>query len=179
MNTSYLQSSYQKLVRSSELLGHTIAWLCIAMALAMFTTVVLRYGFDVGSIALQESITYMHASLFTLAAGHTLQKNEHVRVDIFYRNMTIRQQAYVNLFGTTFLLVPMLLTITYFSWDYIVAAWSLKEGSHEADGLPYVYLLKALILALVVSLGLQGLADIIKCIIVLLDVSHDTNKGER
>ncbi|MCZ6584533.1 MAG: TRAP transporter small permease subunit, partial [Gammaproteobacteria bacterium] len=71
----------------SEFTGTVIAWLTIMMVLVTFVIVVLRYAFDLGWISMQESVTWMHAAVFMLGAAYTLKRDEHVRVDIFYRRM--------------------------------------------------------------------------------------------
>ncbi|WP_296898622.1 TRAP transporter small permease subunit [Thiohalocapsa sp.] len=86
--------------------GRVVAWLALAMVLVTFLVVVLRYGFDAGSIALQESVTYMHAMLFMLGAAYTLQLNGHVRVDIFYQRFGPRGRAWVDLLCRLFRRVP-------------------------------------------------------------------------
>lgn len=88
-------------------IGVLVAWLALAMVLMTFVVVVLRYVFDSGSIALQESVTYMYAILFMLGAAYTLQQDGHVRVDILYQRFSRRGRAWVNLLGTLFLLVPV------------------------------------------------------------------------
>jgi TRAP-type mannitol/chloroaromatic compound transport system permease small subunit len=141
-----------------RLIGEAVAWVSLAMVLVTFLVVVLRYAFDAGSIALQESVTYMHAILFMLAIAYTLGRGGHVRVDIFYQRMGPRGRAWVDLIGTLTLLIPVCLLILWLGWDYVAASWAVGEGSREAGGLPGVYLLKTLILAMPVLLLLQGIA---------------------
>ena len=69
--------------RFTEKTGRLLAWLCLAMAILAGMVVLLRYGFGVGSVAMQELVTYMHASLFMLGTAFTLKRGGHVRVDIF------------------------------------------------------------------------------------------------
>ena len=152
----------------TELLGQSIAWLTLVMMVVMFTVVVLRYGFNIGSIALQESVTYLHASVFLLASGYTLKHNGHVRVDIFYRNFSRRRQALVDLVGGIFLLIPVCCAIAWYSWDYVVVSWRVKETSSDAGGLPFVYILKTLILALSATLLFQGVSESIKNFLLLI-----------
>ena len=121
------------------------SWLIFSMMLLTVTTVVLRYGFNTGSIALQEMASYCHASAFLLAAAYTLRCDDHVRVDIFYAKMNPIQQAWVNALGTIFLMLPFVLFLLYVSWDYFWAAWIIKEGSAEPGGLPFIYALKFII----------------------------------
>ncbi len=138
-------------------IGWVIAWLALAMVLTTFLVVVLRYGFDSGSIALQESVTYMHAMLFMLGIAYTLRQHGHVRVDIFYQRFSRRGRAWVDLLGTLVLLIPVCLFMLSSSVDYVADSWSVREGSREAGGLPYVYWLKTLILVTPTLLLLQGL----------------------
>jgi TRAP-type mannitol/chloroaromatic compound transport system permease small subunit len=142
--------------------GRVVAWLALAMVLVTFLVVVLRYGFDAGSIALQESVTYMHAMLFMLGAAYTLQLNGHVRVDIFYQRFGPRGRAWVDLLGTLFLLIPVCLYILTSSWGYVTESWAVNEGSREAGGLPYVYWLKTLLVAMPLLLLLQGVAWLLR-----------------
>ena len=77
--------------------GKAVAWLTVAMVLLTFTIVVLRYGFNLGWIWLQESLTYLHVAVFSVVAAWALQQDGHVRVDIFYAGMTHRNRARVDL----------------------------------------------------------------------------------
>lgn len=145
--------------------GRTVAWLSLVMVLLSFTVVVLRYGFSLGWIWLQESVTYLHATVFMVAAAWALQTDDHVRVDIFYRDRTPRQKAVVNLAGTLLFLIPVCVFVLVSGWPYVATAWSIRETSNEASGLPWVYLLKTLILVLPALLLIQAgnlLADAIR-----------------
>jgi TRAP-type mannitol/chloroaromatic compound transport system permease small subunit len=158
---------HSRLSSITERVGRAVSWLTLVMTLLMFTLVVLRYVFSFNLIFLQESVLYLHALVFLLGAGYTFKANEHVRVDILYRAMPPKKQALVNLFGCVFLLLPMMGFIGYISWEYISFSWSIKEQSQEAGGLPFVYLLKSLILGMVVTVILQGIAEIFRCLAVL------------
>jgi len=150
--------------------GRIIAWLAVAMVLVTFLVVVLRYGFDQGSIALQESVTYMHAMLFMLAAAYTLQRDGHVRVDIFYQGFSRRGRAWVDLLGTLVLLIPVCLFILASSWGYVTESWAVHEGSREAGGLPYVYWLKTLMVLMPLLLLLQGVVWVLRNALFLAGV---------
>lgn len=139
-------------------LGEAISWLSGAMVIVTFAVVVLRYAFDIGWIALQETVIYLHATLFMLGIAYTLGRDGHVRVDIFYQRMSARGRAWVDLLGTLLLLVPVCTLIFWLGWDYVSESWLVREGSREAGGIPGVYLLKSLILIMPTLLLLQGLA---------------------
>lgn len=156
-----MQAFIQRLEQISEQTGRAVAWLILLMVIITFLVVVLRYVFNTGWIALQESITYLHAFVFMLGAAYTLKHEGHVRVDIFYRKMAPSRQAMVDFFGCLLLLIPVCLFITISSWDYVLTSWSLMEGSQEAGGLPFVYLLKTSMLLMTLLILIQGLAQLL------------------
>lgn len=162
-----MQSIINKLELISESTGRLISWLTLFIVLVTFVVVVLRYVFDFGSIALQESISYMHAFVFMLGAAYTLKHDSHVRVDIFYRAMSPTKKAWVNLLGTLLLLFPVCLFIMYSSWDYVFTSWSQLEESGEAGGLAYVYILKTTLLLMPLLLMLQGTALALKNLMLI------------
>ncbi|MDF2176787.1 TRAP transporter small permease subunit [Aliiglaciecola sp. CAU 1673] len=149
-------------------LAKGVSWLTLLMAILVFTIVLLRYGFNLGWIAMQESVMYLHAMVFLLGAAHTLKVDEHVRVDILYRRMSMRGRAWVDLLGTLVLLVPLCVFILISSWDYVASSWRLLEGSPEAGGLPLVYFLKSLLPLFAITLLLQGVAQAISSVLLLL-----------
>ncbi|MCG8426395.1 MAG: TRAP transporter small permease subunit [Chromatiales bacterium] len=142
----------------NESIGRSISWLTLFMVLITFIVVVLRYLFNIGWIAMQESIIYMHALVFMLGASYTLKHEGHVRVDILYRDNTPRFKAWVDMLGTLFLLLPVCLFIFWISWEYVAASWSVLETSQEAGGIPAVFLLKTVIMVMAGLLTLQGIA---------------------
>lgn len=142
--------------------GRAVRWLSLLMVLCSVAVVVLRYAFEIPSIALQESVMYLHASLFMLGAAYTWQQGGHVRVDVFYRNFSRQQKNRVDRFGILFLLLPVCIFMLYSSWNYVSIAWQIGEKSQEAGGLPFVYLLKTLILLLPFLMILQAIAEFAK-----------------
>ena len=162
-----LRTIANKLDQFAERTGHIVSWLTVAIVIVTFTVVVLRYLFNTGSIALQESITYLHATLFMLGAAWTLKQDGHVRVDIFYSKQNPRTRAWTDLLGTLLLLFPVCGFILFSSLDYVAASWSVQEGSQEAGGLDAVFLLKTAIPVMAVLLMLQGCAIILKNILII------------
>ena len=140
--------------------GNVVAWLTLAMVLVTSLVVAMRYLFGFGVIWLQESVTFMHAVVFMLGAAYALQRDEHVRVDIFYRNMSDRRRAVVDAFGVLLFVFPLCGFILYESFDYVVASWSVGEVSVNAGGLPYPFvpLVKSTLLAMPIAVALQGMA---------------------
>ncbi len=151
-------------------IGKTFAWLAVIMVLTQFTVVLMRYIFGVGSIMMQESIVYMHSLLFMIGAGYTLLTNGHVRVDVFYREASARKKAMIDLFGVVFLLLPVCILIGENSWAYVAQSWSIFEGSKETSGIQGVFLLKSVILAFCILLGMQGIAMALRSFLILKGV---------
>jgi TRAP-type mannitol/chloroaromatic compound transport system permease small subunit len=158
----------------NEWLGKIAAWSVFATVIITFTVVIFRYGFtQFYSIALYESALYFHAMIFMLGAAYTLKHDQHVRVDIFYHNLTARKQAVINIFGALFLLIPVCIFIIWVSSDYVLDSWKNLEGSREAGGLPFVFILKSLIPLMAVLLLLQAFSSLIHALNQL------TTKGEQ
>jgi len=165
--TSTLRRLLEILDAFSEWTGRTVSWLSLVLVLVTFLVVVLRYAFSTGSIALQESIIYLHSIIFLVGIGYTLKRDGHVRVDIFYREMRPRNQALVNLLGTLLFLLPTAIFIFWISWQYVFSSWSILEGSREAGGIPAVYLLKTLIPVMALLVVAQGIAEVIRSLLTL------------
>ena len=155
--------------RISILTGRLVSWLTLFMVVATVVVVVLRYAFDIGVIWLQESVTWMHAVVFMMGAAYTLQSEEHVRVDIFYRDMDKRRRAVVNMFGTIVFIAPLCIFFIIESLEYVTASWQIREVSRNAGGLPYPFvpLLKSTLLLMPVALLLQGLSLALRSISIL------------
>jgi len=147
-------------------IGRVTAWLTLVMVIVTFVIVVLRYVFDFGWIWLQETVGWMHAAVFMLAAAYTLAQDEHVRVDIFYRNCSPRRRALIDAVGTLIFLMPFCVFLIWTSWGYVSVSWSIHEGSREAGGLvyPFTSLLKSMIPLMAVLLFGQALAILAKSI---------------
>lgn len=158
---SIFQTFAQNVTSLNNKLGQLVSWFTLLMAIVTLLIVILRYGFGLGWIAMQEATQYLHASIFMLGAAFALNADEHVRVDIFYRNMSKKGQAKVNLLGSLLLLLPVMIFIWFMSWEYVLKSWQLQESSQAAGGLPLVYLLKSLILAFATLLSLQAVSIVI------------------
>lgn len=148
VTTSVQAADLKGLRRVIDLSGKTVAWLTLLMVLLTFSIVILRYGFNLGWIWLQEILIYFHVTVFTVGAAWTLQQNGHVRVDIFYADMPEKKRALIDLLGTLLFLMPFCIFLLVIALPYVAGSWKLLEGSREAGGLPLVFLLKSLILVL-------------------------------
>ena len=150
--------------RVSILTGRATAWMTVFMVLITVVVVVMRYVFDAGLIWLQESVTWMHAFVFMMGAAYTLQRDEHVRVDIFYRGMSEQRRAIVDLLGVLLFLWPLCAFLGWAAWDFVAVSWSLKEASRESGGLPYplIPLIKSVLVLMPLTIALQGMSLALK-----------------
>ncbi len=164
-----LQHLYTSIDSLNERVGRTVAWLTLAMVGLQCTIVVLRYAFSWNRIYLQEVVIYLYTLVFMLGIGYTLRHNAHVRVDIFYRALSHHGQTLVNLFGTLLLLLPTTIFIFYISWDYVAESWRIREASRDTGGLPALYLLKSMLLVMAGLVTLQGIAEVLRNTLILLE----------
>ena len=155
--------------RISNFTGRATAWLTLVMVLLTTVIVVMRYVFDIGFIWMQESVTWMHAAVFMVGAAYTLLHEEHVRVDIFYRNMSPRRRALIDFLGVVLFLLPLCGFLAWMALDFAAVSWSINESSREPGGLPYpmIPLLKSVVLIMPVFVALQGVSLLLRSLATL------------
>tara|TARA_B100000123_G_scaffold68181_1_gene48353 strand:- start:718 stop:1302 length:585 start_codon:yes stop_codon:yes gene_type:complete len=167
----------QRLADRLDLINHwtgmTVRWFALIMVLLQFAVVLLRYVFGFSSIALNESVLYLHAGLFMLGAGYTLLVDGHVRVDIFYAGAENRTKARIDAFGYTILAIPSMMALLYWTWPSVINSISMMEGAISVGGIPAVWLLKSLIPAFCILLIIQSVACLLRQIIALRDDVDD------
>ena len=153
----------------SIIMGKAASWLTVVMVLVTFVIVVMRYVFDAGLIWVQESVIWMHAAVFMLGAAYTLQQEDHVRVDVFYRTMSDTRRAWVDLVGVILFLWPLCFFLGWTSIDFVAASWNIHEASRESGGLPYplIPLLKTVLLLMPFTVALQGASLLLRSLKIL------------
>ena len=166
----------------NDLIGRGVAWLVIPMVVITFLVATLRYGFAIGWVSMQESYMWLYGIMFMVGAGYTLLHGGHVRVDVIYRPASARYKAWVDLFGSLFLLMPVIIMILMYSYPYVVTSWHRLEGSHETGGLPGLFLYKSVILVFCVLMLLQGLSLAARSVLVLaghkeFEISEEEHEG--
>lgn len=139
-----------------------VRWLALVMVLVQFCIVIGRYVFGYNSIAAQESVLYMHATLFMLGAGFTLLVDKHVRVDVFFAKLSDTSKRRVDIFGHLFLLIPSMTALLYWSWPSVRNSWKILEGPISVGGIEAVFLLKSLIPAFCILVLLQSLSILVR-----------------
>ena len=127
-------------------LGKFISLMIPVMTVLMIVIIVARYFFGIGLTGLQEFVMYLHAFIFLGCAGYVHYKDEHVRVDMFYRDSSNSYKDNVNFILSLFFLLPVCFVIGFYSLELIEMSWKIREVSTEAGGLGYVYIQKTLII---------------------------------
>jgi TRAP-type mannitol/chloroaromatic compound transport system permease small subunit len=151
----------------NETVGKLVAWLTVLMVINVFTVVVLRYTLSIGWIWMQELYVWTHAVIFLLGAGYTLLHEGHVRIDVIYRDASVRYKAIVNIFGCIFLATPLLVLLFDRSVPLIIRSWINLEKSAEAGGLEGVFLLKTVIGVFAILFMLQFFSMLLRNIFIL------------
>ena len=153
-----------RLEQVSERTGMLVSWLVLAMVLLVSYDVAMRYFFQSGSVALQEMEWHLFSLIFLIGAAYTLKHDDHVRLDLFYKSkfMDDRRRAWIDLFGSIFLLIPFCILIILSAWPFVYQSYIHLEGSPDPGGLPYRWILKASIPLGFTFLLLQGVSDIVK-----------------
>ncbi len=151
----------------NRLLGNTFAWLSLVMVIVCFSVVVQRYAFGVTHLWMQDLYVWLNGVMFTTVAGFALLRDDHVRVDIFYRPATVRTKAIVDLVGVIFFLIPFCWVVYAYSWNYVARSWRLYEASANVGGMPGLFILKSFILVFVFVVLTQGIAMALRSILVL------------
>jgi len=142
-------------------LGKVANWCVLLACLISAGNAMMRYAFDMSSNAWLEIQWYLFAAVVMLGAAYTLERNEHVRVDIFYMQLSERRQLWIDLLGTLFFLIPACLFIAWLSWPFFHESWRLDEISGNAGGL-LRWPVKFLVPLGFTLVALQGVSEIIK-----------------
>ena len=150
----------------NEVVGRTVAWLVLIAVLVSAGNAITRYALNIGSNAWLEVQWYLFSAVFLLAAGWTLKRNGHVRIDVLAARLSPRAQAWIDLAGTLLFLMPMAVLILYLSWPMFVQSYVGNEMSSDAGGLVR-WPVKLLIPAGFGLLVLQGISEAIKRIAFL------------
>ena len=127
-------------------LGKFISLMIPVMTILMIVIIVARYFFGIGLTGVQELVMYIHALIFLGCAGYVHFKDEHVRVDIFYRDSSNSYKKNINFFFSLFFLIPVCFVVGFYSYELVEMSWKIKETSTEPGGLNFVYLQKSLVI---------------------------------
>lgn len=158
--------------RINEFVGRNVSWLVLAAVLISAGNATIRKMFDMSSNAWLEVQWYLFGAVFMLAAGYTLRKNEHVRIDVVAGNLSKRTRDWIDLFGHFLFLLPFCLMMTYLAWPFFWRSFSSGEMSSNAGGL-IIWPAKLSILIGFILLTAQAFSEIIKRIAVLRGIINE------
>ena len=158
----------------NEFVGRGISWITLIVVLVVFVDVVMRYAFNTSFVFVQELEWHLFAVIFLIGAGNTLLKDGHVRVDIIYQRLGKKGQAWVNLVGVIFFLLPGCYMIITTSLNFVTNSFAVMENSPDPGGIPYRYLLKACIPAGFVLVLLQGISLGFKSFFTIMGIDYKT-----
>ena len=168
----------------NERVGRSVYWLVLLVVLISAGNAIIRKTFSISSNAWLELQWYLFSAIFLLGAGFTLLRNEHVRIDIVAGRFSAKGQAWIDVFGTIFFLLPMAVMIAWLSWPFFTIAWINNEVSGSAGGLT-LWPARILIPVGFVLLVLQGISELIKRIAFLAGRGpdpvqrHDPGEAEK
>ena len=158
--------------RLNELVGKSVYWLILVAVLISATNAVIRKAFNISSNAFLEIQWYLFSAVFLLGAGYALLRNVHVRIDVISGRFSNRGQAWIDIFGTVFFLLPVVLIMLWLSWGVFVRAFESGEVSNNAGGL-ILWPARLLVPVGFFLLMLQGLSELIKRVGFLMGLAPD------
>jgi TRAP-type mannitol/chloroaromatic compound transport system permease small subunit len=157
----------------NERVGQAVSWLTTILVILVCFDVIVRYIFSDTSAWIMELEWHLFALVFLLGAGYTYKHDKHVRVDLFYTNLSKRDQAWVDLVGNVVFLLPWCLLIIYAASKYAYSSFLIRETSPDPGGLPALYLIKFAVVAGIALLLLQAISKIIQSIYVIIETPNN------
>ncbi|HHX90151.1 MAG TPA: TRAP transporter small permease subunit [Paracoccus sp.] len=151
----------------NRLFGNIFMWLSLGIVLVCFWVVIERYFIGITRLWMQDLYPWMNGVMFTAVAGYALYRNDHVRVDIFYRPATTRTKAWLDLIGVVIFLLPTSWIVWNYTFTFVARSWRLFEGSANPGGMQALFILKSFILVFAVTVGIQGIAMGIRSILLI------------
>jgi TRAP-type mannitol/chloroaromatic compound transport system permease small subunit len=148
-------------------IGLVFSWLSLAVVLVCFVVVVERYFLHTTHLWAQDLYVWLSGAMFTAVAGFAMLRDDHVRVDILYRQWSIRGRAIADLIGCVIFLFPFIIMVLLYAWPYVMRSWRLFEGSANIGGMPGLFILKSFVIVFCVVVGLQGIAWALRAILVI------------
>jgi TRAP-type mannitol/chloroaromatic compound transport system permease small subunit len=159
----------------NERVGKAVYWLVLVAVVLSAGNAIIRKLFNMSSNAFLEAQWYLFSAVFLLCAGFTLLRNEHVRIDVLAGRLSHKAQAWIDVFGTVFFLLPMAAAFIWLSWPVFVRTWVHNEISTNAGGLA-IWPARMLVPIGFTLLALQGVSELIKRIAFIAGAGPDPIK---
>lgn len=148
-------------------IGNVFMWLSVGIVLVCFWVVVERYAFSTTRLWMQDLYPWLNGVMFTAVAGYALYRNDHVRVDIFFRPASTVRKAWMDMLGVLIFLLPFAWVVYSYSFVFVQRSWRLMEASANPGGMPGLWVLKTFILVFAAVIALQGVAMLLRSILII------------
>ena len=156
-----LKKNIENLIKKT---GQITSWLSLFLVLVISIDVFLRYIFNYSTAGFYELEWHLFACIFILGSSYTLQKDRHVRVDVFYNEFSDKTKNWINLIGSIVFLLPFCYVIIISSIPFVENSYSILESSPDQGGLPFRFIIKSIIPIGFILFFLQGCLEIVKYI---------------
>lgn len=164
---AYLAILMRAINRLNIIIGHTFSWLAVGVFTVCFWVVIERYFFGNTRLWMQDLYVWMNGAMFTAVAAFALMRNDHVRVDIFFRTASLRRKAVMDLIGVCLFLLPFMYIVWVYSYPNVIRSWARFEPSANVGGMPGLFILRTFILGFAALVALQGIAMLIRSVLIL------------
>jgi TRAP-type mannitol/chloroaromatic compound transport system permease small subunit len=151
----------------NRIIGNTFMWLSVGIVLVCFWVVIERYAFSTTRLWMQDLYPWLNGVMFTAVSGYALYRNDHVRVDIFFRPASVVRKAWMDLLGVLLFLLPFAWVVYTYSFVFVQRSWGLSEASANPGGMPGLWVLKTFILVFAIVIALQGVAMMLRSILII------------
>lgn len=162
---------------TNEWIGKGVSWVTLLLVLVVFVDVVMRYLFKTSFVFTQELEWHLFGFIFLMGAGYTLLHDGHVRVDIIYQQLGIKNRAWVNFIGVIFFLIPGCTLVIVTSWKFVSNSFGMMEGSPDPGGIPFRFIIKGAISVGYVLLLLQGLSMGVHSLLQIMGIENAEGAG--
>jgi len=154
----------------NEAVGRGVSWVTLGLVSVVFADVIMRYALGISFVFVQELEWHLFSVIFLIGAGFALLHDEHVRVDIFYQGMSKKRQSWVNCLGATFFLFPGCFLVIATGIPFVVDSFRILEGSPDPGGIPFRFVLKAMVPIGFALVALQGISLFIRSLFNILEI---------
>tara|TARA_B100000586_G_scaffold72130_1_gene50595 strand:+ start:1481 stop:2005 length:525 start_codon:yes stop_codon:yes gene_type:complete len=154
--------------RFITLIGESAAWLNVSLVTVIIMQVVLRYVFSKGLVRLEELQWHLYAIGIMLGLSYCTTKDSHIRLDLFHHRYSRRTKEIIEIFGTIFLLIPMVTIVLLHSWPFVAESFRINEASDSVVGLPFRWFVKSFLLWGFILLALAGVSRLINSVAFLI-----------
>ena len=148
-------------------IGEIVSWVWVILMLVIVLNVTLRYAFNLGLIVFEEIQWHIYSVGFLVALSHCLVHDDHVRVDVLHDRMPLKLQCWIELFGLLIFLLPFAVLVTWYALPFVANSFDMHEVSDAPGGLPYRWLIKAVLPIGFTLLWIAALSRLLRCIALL------------